>query len=342
MDAKDHDLSYCPSSDQVTMYSSSNQPNPSDKAALDASCQERTGPGKRLSTSILGLNLSNPILVASGPLSDSLSRIERAYVAGAGAVVTKTIYIGDETPVRERIRLDGDSAFNSTKYSHVRLDTWLKIFTQTAESGIPVIASIFAESPSKLASLARTVVEAGAPALELGISCPNENVVQEIDWHLIARYTGAVRRAVDVPFSVKLTAVGDVIQNVRTAVDEGADAISLSDSFPSLVVDVDNQSLPLGWPAGYSGAAIKPIVLHNIYNLRQSNVTCSIIGIGGIRTATDALEYIETGATAVQAFTSFMTSKLKTIPVILDDLTRWCESRDLSIMSIVGSLGVEN
>lgn len=286
---------------------------------------------------MLGMRLANPVLVASGPLSESLAQIQRALAAGAGGVVTKTIYAGEKEAFKERIVRSAAGAFNSTTYSRLGLEEWLLILSTLAEKAAPVVASIYARQPEQLGRLAKQVVDAGAPALELGLSCPVDESQKAADWRLVGSFTRAVRKTVDVPFSVKLTAGGGLPENVKAAVGQGADAISLSDAVPALVVDIEHRSLPLGHGVGYSGPAIKPIVLHAIYELRQAGFTCPIIGIGGIESAADVVEYLQVGASAVQLYTALMTRKMPLLRSITADLSVWCRRHGVGVPELVGA-----
>jgi dihydroorotate dehydrogenase subfamily 1 len=289
-----------------------------------------------LSAKVLGLTLANPVIVASGAFSDSLQQIRRAFDAGAGAVVTKTIYSGQKDKTIERVKKTPLGAFNSTTYSRVGFDRWISIIASMAEKQKPVIASIFAQTPELLRELARRVVDAGSPALELGLSCPNDPTQQGADLRFISQYTAAVRKAVCVPFSVKLSAAGDIVNNVQAALNEGADAISLSDALPSILMDVDHRSVAFGGPVAYSGPAIKPIVLHSIYEIRQAGIKVPIMGIGGVSSVTDVLEYLQLGADVVQVYTVLMTRGVEFIKELVDDLYCWCDKREASIGNLIG------
>jgi dihydroorotate dehydrogenase len=179
-------------------------------------------------------------------------------------------------------------------------------------------------------------VDAGSPALELGLSCPNDPTQQGVDLRFISQYTAAVRKVVDVAFSVKLPAAGDVVNNVKAALNEGADAISLSDALPSILVDVERRSIAFGGPVAYSGPAIKPIVLHSIYEIRQAGIKVPIIGIGGVSGVTDVLEYLQLGADAVQVYTVLMTRGVEFIKELVDDLYCWCDKRETSVEELIG------
>ncbi|MEK6288613.1 MAG: dihydroorotate dehydrogenase [Acidobacteriota bacterium] len=292
---------------------------------------------ERLTTAILGLKLANPVLVASGPVSDSLPQIQRALNAGAGGVVTKTIYVGDKENIIERVKKGPAGVFNSTTYSRVKLEQWLRTLAVLAEQDAPVITSIYAHSPEQLGNLALRIVEAGSRALEIGVSCPNGASQQVADWRLVGRYAAAVRKAVDVPFSVKLAAVSGLLENVKASIGEGSHAISLSDALPSVLVDFEHRRLAFGGPVAYSGPAIKPIVLHSIYELRQAGITCPIFGIGGVGSASDVLEYLEVGANAVQLYTMLMTSGIELLSEITGDLSAWCKKEGVTTQQLIGA-----
>ncbi len=290
-----------------------------------------------LTVPILGLSLANPILVASGPLSDSLIQIRRALEIGAGGVVTKTIYMGAPERGIERVRKCPAGLFNSTTYSRQTLAQWMRTLTALAQERAPVIASIYSREPEQLAELARRVVAAGAPALELGICCPNDGSMQVADACLVGHYARCVRQAVSVPFSVKLTAADGLAQKAKAALGEGADAISLSDALPALFIDTSARRLGLGGPIGYSGPAIRPIVLHALYQLRCAGICSPVLGIGGVGTAADVLEYLEIGASCVQLYTMLVTNGMSLLRTLVADLLDWCMNEGLTVAEVVGA-----
>lgn len=298
-----------------------------------------TSGAPRLATSILGLELDSPVLVASGPLTDSLGGIVRAFEAGAGGIVTKTIYAGKRVKVKERIQITPVGTFNSTTYSRVSLDKWRRVIGEVSERSLPILVSVHAETPRLLADLARAVVDAGAPALELGLCCPNDGSHESAGPREIAKYVREARAAVPVPIAVKLTAGEGLQANVASALDAGADALSLSDALPGLLVDVERATFPLGSSVGFSGPAIKPIVLHAIHRLREDGVSCPIFGIGGVGNASDVLEYLHAGANAVQVYTALMTSKMGLLTTMNEELSRWCTSRGRTVRELSGAAG---
>lgn len=343
----------------------------------------------RLRTTVLGIDIENPVIVASGPLSDDPVTILEALEAGAGAVVTKTIYAGgDSRRVRPNglpVRTGGVSArspnvlaegpksnrdavarpaphrclagecavnrtaawngvvrrpgglLNNTTYSKRNVPEWLDLLADFSRQGLPVIASIHADDAERLAELAEQVCRSGCRALELGISCPNDGSHQRSNSSRVAAYTAAVRRRVTVPISVKLTADEGLLDYARTAVTSGADAISLSDTLPAIAVDIRQRRLAFSGPVGYSGPAIKPLVLNAIYRLRQAGLQCPIVGIGGIAGIEDVLEYLQIGACATQLLSQLLLSGIGFVSQLVAGLAQWCEAEQTTVESLVGA-----
>ncbi|MFO0572400.1 MAG: dihydroorotate dehydrogenase [Polyangia bacterium] len=291
---------------------------------------------ERLEVEVLGLRLTNPVLVASGPMSDSDAQIRRLLGAGAGAVVTKTLYSGKQPMLQERMIRHPCGALNSTTYSRRSLDRWLRWLSALAADGLPVVASIHADTPEALAMLAQAVSEAGCRALELGICCPNDGSQEQATASRIASYTASVRRAVSLPIAVKLTAMEGLLEGARAALNAGANAISLSDALPALAMDIETGHPMLCEPIGYSGPGIKPLVLYAIRCLRRAGVNCPILGIGGICTATDVVEYLQAGATVAQIYTALVYQGRGLLGSIIKELDLFCERHHTTVRQLTG------
>ncbi len=289
----------------------------------------------RLTTSVLGMTLRNPLIVASGPITDGEERIRRAFKAGAGAVVSKTIFVEEQPRILERTALFGAGMLNTTLYSRRSLDAWRNALRRLKEDGVAVIPNVHASTPDKLGALAEQIAEIGFPAMELGIACPHDSGHERAAPSVIAQYVASVRRRVSATITVKLGASEGLYSQASAAIDEGADALSISDTLPALLVDTDRWQLVCSGLAGYSGAGIKPIVLNAIYNLRSSGITCPIIGIGGIETADDILQYLYVGACAVQAYTIFNGSRFEKISKISRVLDHWLMTKQTSVERLV-------
>ncbi|HEX6949640.1 MAG TPA: tRNA-dihydrouridine synthase [Nitrospira sp.] len=269
---------------------------------------------------VLGIECANPLLVASGPLTDTVQQIGKLLAWGAGGVVTKTIFAGSEPAIREQFVRYGAGALNSTMYSHRPLAAWLDDVAEMRRRGWPVIVSIFADDPHGLGTLASRVVAAGAQALELGIACPNDGSQQRNAPQLVARYTECVRSVVEVPIAVKLAAHRDFVECARAACSAGADMISLSDALPAVAMDSERSVMRFGGPVGYSGPPIKPLVLNAIHELRTAGINVPLFGIGGVASASDVIEYLLAGAVAVQVLTTLMLNHPSTLATLVHGL----------------------
>lgn len=273
--------------------------------------------------SILGLQLANPVIVGSGLLTDQERNIRRLIAKGAGAVVTKTIHPRPPEGLDERILRLPVGMLNSTTYSKRPVDHWLNALRAFAEDGLPVIASLHADTPSELAALANDVEQTGCRALELGISCLNEDHGLHDTPERVHAYTAQTRARTTLPIAVKL-AVGEGLRDrARAAAVGGADAITLSDTIPGAAVAPTTGHLELDGVFGYSGPGIKPLVLAAIWQLRAQGFTLPIIGCGGITSGRDVADYLSVGASATQVYTALHTDMYRTLERILS------QTRDL-------------
>ena len=184
---------------------------------------------------------------------------------------------------------------------------------------VPIIVNVPGESPEDFAYVARRLTEGGgADAIELNISCPN--VSHGLDYatqpHLTAEVVAAVRAVTDLPIIAKLSPnVTDIRPVAKAAEDAGADAISLINTVIGTAIDARKRTFKLAnKTGGLSGPAIKPIALLAVYRVAQT-VEIPIIGMGGIMNATDAVEFLLAGATAVAAGTVNFVNPLAAIEI---------------------------
>lgn len=290
-----------------------------------------------LRTTVLGIPVASPVLIGSGPLTDQWGKVQHLLGCCAGAVVLKTIYAGPPTEDYEGTRRFRSGALNSVRYSRRPLDEWIGWIEQWAEASAPVIPSIHACSAVELGRLAETLVEHGARALELGIACPTDGSHSVATAAYIEAAVGAVRRRVTVPIAVKLTAVSDLVELGRAAESAGADALTISDALPAVAVSVRERRLVLGSEVGYSGPGIKPIVLRGIVEVRRVS-SLPILGVGGIGTAEDVLQYLLIGCQAVQTYTAVLANGSDLVERLTVDLVSWCDRHETTIVEITGGL----
>ncbi|MER6016186.1 dihydroorotate dehydrogenase [Streptomyces bluensis] len=267
---------------------------------------------------ILGLSIANHVIVGSGLLTDQERNIRRLIERGAGAVVTKTIHPTPPQGLDERIVRLPVGMLNSTTYSKRSVNHWLQVLRSFADDRLPVIASLHADSPAELAALAKDVEATGCRALELGISCLNEeDGLEDDNPDRVYAYTSETRSRTSLPMSVKL-AIGEGLQDrVRAAIAGGADAVTVSDTISGAAVSPTTGDLELNGVFGYSGPGIKPLVLAAIWQLRRRGIDLPVLGCGGVGGGRDVADYLSVGANAAQVYTALHTDMYQTLERIL-------------------------
>ena len=297
-----------------------------------------------LATIFTGLRFENPFLLASAPPTESESNIMRAFDAGWGGVVTKTIGLhpvvnvaGPKTKFLRTDPADGRTTMakrpNSTLMaswnweliSDKPLDWWLPRLDRIKRNwpGRVLVASIMAGSgdDKELAhwqELTRGVQDAGADAIELNFSCPHMDRVDMganvgKDPVLCSVSTQAVKAVATVPVWVKLTpATANIVEEADATFRGGADAIASSNTFPALPL-VDPETLEfeinvdgLVSPGGMGGPAILPLSLAKMAELTKAFPDREFTGIGGISGWAQALDYLLLGCGTVQVATAAM------------------------------------
>ncbi|MFF8958105.1 dihydroorotate dehydrogenase [Streptomyces sp. NPDC014894] len=276
-------------------------------------------------THVLGLELANPVMIGSGLLTDQERNIRRLLETGAGAVVTKTIHPSPPPDLDERILRLPTGMINSTTYSKRSVDHWLGILRELAGDRLPVIASLHADTPAELAALAARFEAVGCPALELGISCLNEEDGLDDTPERVHAYTTAVRAATRLPFSVKLASGEGLNARAFAAARAGADAVTISDTLPAAVVHPETGALELGGVFGYSGPGIKPLVLASLWSLRRAGFTLPVLGSGGVQSGRDVHDYLRVGAVAAQVYSALHTDMYATLARIVAETARPAE-----------------
>jgi dihydroorotate dehydrogenase (NAD+) catalytic subunit len=192
-----------------------------------------------------------------------------------------------------------------------------------------VVANVFGQSTEEYVEVIRILEDAeGLAAYELNISCPNVKrggAQYGTDPGLTAEVVAAARQAAKRrPLWVKLSPlVTDIVPIARAAEDAGADAVTVANTYPAMSVDFRTRKSRLGnATGGLSGPAIKPLTLRLVHQVYQA-VKVPVIGLGGIQTAEDVLEYLVVGATAVQVGTANFVDPRATERLV-DDITSIC------------------
>ena len=252
-----------------------------------------------------GLRLRSPVLVASGTFGYGFDapQVDRAVL---GAIVTKgTTLRPRDGNAPNRIAETPSGMLNAIGLQNPGVDHVARVYAPVwASWDVPVIVNVAGDSVAEYVAVARRLEAVpGIAGLELNISCPNvANGLQfGVDPDLAAELTSAVRAVTRLPLMVKLTPnVTDIVAVARAVQDAGADAVSAINTYVGMAIDVRRRRPVLSrGSGGLSGPAIKPLALHAVWQV-ASAVGIPVIGIGGITTAVDALEFLLAGAAAVQ------------------------------------------
>jgi dihydroorotate dehydrogenase (NAD+) catalytic subunit len=264
-------------------------------------------------TQVASLTLPNPVLTASGCAAAGRELDQFFDVSALGAVVTKSIMVrprsGRPTP---RMAETPSGMLNSIGLQGPGIDAFIaQDLAWLAERGARVVVSIAAGHTDEYVALTERL--AGHPAvsmIEVNISCPNvesRGQVFACDPAASARVISGVRVAAGhVPILAKLSPdVTDITQIARACVDAGADGLSLINTLLGLVVDTDTMAPALGGiTGGLSGPAIRPVAVRCVWQVHRALPNVPILGMGGIRTGLDALQFILAGASAVSVGTA--------------------------------------
>jgi dihydroorotate dehydrogenase (NAD+) catalytic subunit len=194
--------------------------------------------------------------------------------------------------------------------------------------GTAVIANIAGEDEDQFVAMAEALgQDDGLDAIELNVSCPNvsHGLDLGIDPAAVGRLVGRVRAVCPVPVIAKLTPnVTDIVAVARAAAEGGADAVSLINTFRGMAVDWRRRRPILANDVGgLSGPAVKPLALRMVWDVARALPELPIIGIGGIATADDALEFLVAGASAVQVGTATF-AEPRTVELVRDGVRAWC------------------
>jgi len=302
--------------------------------------------GIELPVEIAGVRLKRPLVLASGILGTHATLMERVARAGAGAVTTKSAGPSPRGGHVNPTCVDfGAGLINAIGLANPGAAAEVALVEQTraalAPLGVPVIASLFADTVESFARVAETLAQAGPDLLEVNISCPN--VASEFgepfaaSAESAAAVTAAVRAAVDIPVIVKLAPNVPSIGRIAAAVvDAGADAICAVNTMPGMVIEHES-GLPVlaNKTGGVSGPALRPIAVHAVYQIARA-VDVPIIGTGGVSTGADALEMISAGATAVGVGSAVYYEGVGAFTAILSELAEWLEGHELTLDEIRG------
>jgi dihydroorotate dehydrogenase (NAD+) catalytic subunit len=310
--------------------------------------EERRQVKPDMRVTLAGLELTNPVIAASGTFGYGIEFEEIVSLDRIGGFVTKGISFepmtGHPAP---RIVQTAAGMLNAIGLQNVGVEDYLerKLPPMKRYPRCKVIVNVFGYTVVEYIQVIERLNHAeGIAAYELNVSCPNVHAgglafgadAGELEY-LVKQAKAASTR----PLIVKLTPnVTSIAQMSKVAAGAGADALSLTNTFLAMSIDVETRRPRLSnITGGLSGPAIKPIALRMVYEAAQA-VKIPILGMGGIVTAEDAVEFLLAGATAVQVGTASYADP-RAVEHLVRGLESWCRSHHVErVASLTGALEV--
>ena len=303
-----------------------------------------------ISVEFAGLKLKNPVFTVSGTCGYADELADFMDLNSLGGFITKSITLkprkGNAAP---RIVETDAGMLNAIGWANVGLDKFIEEKIPILEQmNTAVFVNLAGQTVQEYASVAeRLASEKAIAGFELNISCPNVEhggINFGTDPEQVKDVTSAVRKVCgEKILMVKLPpAVTDISVIAQAAVDAGADALSLINTFIAMVIDIETRKPVLAnRTGGLSGPAIKPVavyLVHKVYSEVTKNSGIPILGMGGIRTASDAIEYIIAGASAVGIGTANFMEPDCSVKII-EGIKQYCVSHNVAnIKELTGSL----
>ena len=291
---------------------------------------------------IAGVELKNPVMTASGTFGSGAEYSEFYDLGALGAVVTKGVanvpWPGNPTP---RVAETTGGMLNAIGLQNPGIDVF-------CERDIPflkkfdtkIIVNVCGRSTEDYCEVVERLANEDVDMLEINISCPNVKeggIAFGQDPKALYDITKAVKAKAKQPIIMKLSPnVTDITEMAKAAVDAGSDALSLINTLTGMKIDIERRDFVLAnKTGGMSGPAIKPVAVRMVYQVANA-VDVPIIGMGGISTAEDALEFIMAGATAVSVGTANFINPATTLEVV-DGIKTYMERHQINdINELIG------
>lgn len=297
-----------------------------------------------LAVNLGGLAMKNPVTTASGTFAAGMEYSDFVDVSALGAVTTKGVSLnGWEGNASPRIAEVPSGMLNSIGLqnpgvAHLKSEElpWLR------EQGATTIVNVSGHSFDEYVQVIEALEDAPVDAYEVNISCPNVDAGgMTLGTHVpsVEKVVSLCREATSRPLIVKLTPnVTDITEIARAAEASGADAISLINTLLGMAIDAKRRRPVLARVVGgFSGPAVKPVALRMVWQCSKA-VSVPILGMGGVTTGTDAVEFMLAGATAVAVGTANFMNPQATVDVI-DGIIDYCEEQGVNdVNDLIGAL----
>lgn len=301
-----------------------------------------------LGVKIGNAEFKNPVTVASGTFGHAEKYYNLDEVKQLGAIVPKTVTLrAQEGNPPPRIVETPSGMLNAIGIENPGADGFIaKKLPPLQKIGLPLIISILGHTDEEFQVLAEKFHrQKNVAALELNLSCPNlgKKMLVAQDPDATARVVGLVKKIAAVPVIAKLSPnVTDIAVIAKAAEDAGADAVSLINTFPAMVIDVQKRRSVLGnFTGGLSGPAIRPMAVYMVYKVART-VKVPVVAMGGIMTAEDALQYLLAGATMVAVGTANFINPRAPVEVLEGIKAYMKKNKMTDIQEIIGSLEGEH
>ena len=300
----------------------------------------------QLNVKIGGLDLKNPVMTASGTFGYGLEFADFIDLNRLGGFIVKGTTLrpreGNDYP---RMAETPSGMLNCVGLQNKGVDYFCEhIYPQLKDIDSNVLVHVSGSSPEDYAECAARIdALEGIPGIELNISCPNVKdggMAFGVTCEGAASVVRAVRKRYSKTLIVKLSPNVTDIASIAKAVEaEGADSVSLINTLMGMSIDIERRQsrLSIG-TGGLSGACVKPVALRMVHQVARA-VNIPVVGLGGIMNATDAIEFLMAGATAIEIGTANFIDPTTTIRVI-DGMNEWLDNHGVKdVHEIIGCLG---
>lgn len=295
-----------------------------------------------LSVDIAGVTMKNPVTTGSGTFGSGEEFSEFVDLSKLGAVTTKGVanvpWPGNPTP---RVAEVYGGMLNAIGLQNPGIDVFVeRDVPYLKKTGATIIVNVCGKSEKDYVEVVERLSDEPVDLLEINVSCPNVKeggIAFGQDPKALYEITKAVKAKAKQPIIMKLSPnVTDITEMAKAAVDAGSDALSLINTLTGMKIDIERRDFVLAnKTGGMSGPAIKPVAVRMVYQVANA-VDVPIIGMGGIATAEDALEFIMAGATAVSVGTANFINPATTLEVV-DGIKAYMERHQINdINELIG------
>ena len=299
-----------------------------------------------ITTKIAGIQFKNPTILASGILGEDAGSMQRIIECNAGGIVTKSIGLTarEGHPNPTVIELDC-GILNAMGLPNPGIDNFKEEIYNLKKSKTPIIGSLYAATATDFITLAGIMEECSVSSIELNLSCPHvKKFGLEIGCNaeLVKEITTLIKEQVSIPIFVKLSPnVTNIVEIANAAAEGNADGIVAINTVKAMKIDLEVQKPILSNKiGGYSGKAIKPIGVRCVYEIAK-NVDIPIIGVGGIITGEDVIEYMMAGASALQIGSGIYFRGLGIFNYICSEIEQFLKNHDYDNLSDLIGVAVE-